>query len=83
MRDYYQEMRDACAEIVKTAAKACSEDAHCFGYIDFDELLNMAKWVAMDRDEAIEAYKEALEKAMKEGVAEAMLKSIEKELAQA
>ena len=83
MRDYYQEMRDACAEIVKTTAKACSEDSHCLGYIDFDELLNMAKWVAMDRDEAMEACKEALEKAMKEGVAEAMLKAIEKDLAQA
>ena len=83
MRDYYQEMRDACAEIVKTAEKACSVDPHFFGGIDFDELLNMAKWVAMDRDEAMEAYKEALERAMKEGVAEAMLKAIEEEVAQA
>ena len=71
MADYYQRMREACARIVENSVD--SDNLH--------DVLEMAKWVAMDRDEAMEAYKEALEKAMKEGVAEAMLKAIEKEMA--
>lgn len=83
MTDYYQDMRDACAEIVKGVASAYRdyEQPECSGSLH--DVLEMAKWVAMDRDEAMEACKEALEKAMKEGVAEAMLKAIEKDLAQA
>lgn len=81
MTDYYQEMRDACAEIVKTAAKACAENAERLDYISFDSLLNLAKWVAMDRDDAMAACKEAMEKAMEKGVENAMLKAVEKEMA--
>ena len=73
LTDYYQRMREACARIVENSGNAGN----------LHDLLEMAKWVAMDRDEAMEAYKEALEKAMKEGVAEAMLKAIEEEMAQA
>lgn len=71
MSDYYQRMREACALIVENSGNASN----------LHDVLEMAKWVAMDRDEAMEACKEALEKAMKEGVAEAMLKAIEKDLA--
>lgn len=82
MTDYYQDMRDACAEIVKTAAKACAENPERLDYISFDALLDMAKWVAMDRDDAMAACKEAMEKAMEKGVENALFKSIEKELAE-
>ena len=81
MTDYYQEMRDACAEIVKNAGRLCSdyESPVCSG--NLHDVLEMAKWVAMDRDEAMEAYKKAIEKAVREGVAEAALKAIEQDTA--
>lgn len=77
MTDYYQEMRDACATIVKTAAKACGENHERLDYMSFEHLLGMAKWASLGKDEAMEASKDAIAK----GVGDAMLKAIEKDLA--
>lgn len=76
MTDYYQDMRDACARIVKDAA----DRSDLIG-ANLHDLLEMAKWVAMDRDDAMAACKEAMEKAMEKGVENALFKSIEQELA--
>lgn len=81
MTDYYQRMRESCAQIVESATKRCSEHEGQAYSGNLNDVLEMAKWVAMDRDEYMAAYKESLEKAMAKGVEEALLKSIEQELA--
>lgn len=75
MRDYYQEMRDACAEIVKGVASAYREygQPECSG--NLHDVLEMAKWVSIDRDEALEASRDAVAK----GIGDAFAKMVKEE----
>lgn len=76
MRDYYQEMRDACAEIVKGVASAYREHGQpeCSGSLH--DVLEMAKWVSLEKTEAIDASKEAVSK----GIGDAFTKLIQEEM---
>ena len=78
MRDYYQEMRDACAEIVKQAARDIQDPEGLSWYGHLDHVLEMAKWVSMDRGEALCAAKEAMAK----GFGDMFAKLVEAELDQ-
>lgn len=73
MRDYYQEMRDACAKIVITASELGKNDLYS---VDMEDILAMAKWVSLDRDEALEASKQAVAK----GIGDAFTKMVKEEL---
>lgn len=75
MRDYYQEMRDACADIVKQAARDIQDPEGLSWYGHLDHVLEMAKWVSMDRDESLDAAKEAVAK----GIGDAFLKTAEED----
>lgn len=72
MRDYYQEMRDACADIVKQAARDIQDPERFSWCIHLDHVLEMAKWVSMDRSESVDAAKEAVAK----GIGDALLKAV-------
>ena len=75
-RDYYQEMRDACAEIVKGVASAYREyeQPECSGSLH--DVLDMAKWVSLGKTEALDASKEAISK----GIGDAVVKLAKEEL---
>lgn len=74
MRDYYQEMRDACAEIVKHVASDISDLESSAWCGKLGEVLEMAKWVATDKNETDEVVANALRGGVADAILEAALK---------
>ena len=74
MRDYYQEMRDACAEIVKHVASDISDPESSAWCGKLGEVLEMAKWVATDKNEIDEVAANALRGGVADAILEAALK---------
>lgn len=74
MRDYYQEMRDACAEIVKHVASDISDTESSAWCGKLGEVLEMAKWVATDKNEIDEVAANALRGGIADAILEAALK---------